>query len=815
MAKQLWLTSFTAPIHLGHNNAKLTTAASWWTPQAISEVRGNGAVTQNATTVAGPTNGIEVVNATSTLPLEWISEPLSADFTISGTITLNLWARESANAVNASINAVIEKIDGATDALTQIVKTARTTELTTTAAAANFTATPTSTACKRGDRLRVRVFADDAAANQGVGTVTLTYNHDVAAAAGDTWIQFTENLTFEPTAVTGSRYYLNDAASPVAGGKAAATAGGGSPVNAITNTAAGPTAGIQVTDTAGGTALEWYTPPLEAVSFGGKARFDVRCLESNAAANASLRTEIAICNNDGSGAVVWGTSCVDPGVTGGELGTTAGIKIAYPPGDDTAITAGQRLRFRVYVEDLSTGPLVAGHTVTVVHNGTTNPSVTSNVNLPVTVTEQAAGTAHTQPIDDTLTLDDLVTTESGKTAVIPDTLALADGQLTEAAYQRTQPDTLALTDAVRFDRALTIEDTLAVADSTAAGLDRSQTIPDTLSLSDQATPAAGKAATVTDTLGLADQLSSQSVYERTVPDTLALADGQAFAAGWALSVPDTLSLSDALAQAEEIHLSDTLSLSDLADPVLGVGGVARTQPVDDTLALADQIASQAVYERTVTDTLALADQLVSQATLLRTVADTLALADALSTAGAGTQEIADALALADSLSSAAVYQRTVADTLSLADDLALQATLVRAIADTLALDDLIDPVKTIGGVNYAQPLADTLALADALTTQSAYLRALADTLALEDTAATQAVLVRLIADGLTLSDELVLEVETLVEGFAGMFDPAVTGGRVSTAERSDDFTPALNGRSGSRTTTRALTSVQNGNMDSQ
>ena len=61
------------------------------------------------------TNGIEYVpGGISGPPAEWITMPLDADVTISGTITLNLWAKETATQANAAINAVIDKIDGAT-----------------------------------------------------------------------------------------------------------------------------------------------------------------------------------------------------------------------------------------------------------------------------------------------------------------------------------------------------------------------------------------------------------------------------------------------------------------------------------------------------------------------------------------------------------------------------------------------------------------------------------------------------------------------------------------------------------------------------
>ena len=543
MAKQLFFQSAFASIHRGDNSAKLAGAASWWQPLALAEARGGAAATATAASIAGTTVGIEFTSGA--VALEWISEPLSADFTIAGTITGNLWGFESTMNDNTAINFVVDKIDGATGAITQIAKSARVTELGLTPGSANnFTVTPTSTACKRGDRIRIRPFIDDAGAAMIVGTTTFSYNGPTAAAAGDSWVQFTENLTFEgdlPALITqdsgtdalgfgiagthqraqsfvavtpgpitqvalslaksasptdnvtielqadssgvpsgtalvsasiagpsltaaqatyrvslpypcvagttywivakrsgapdntnnytwyrastdvyaggqmafhdgtswtaiatsagdkrfivygGTTYYLTDTAETINPGsatekKALTTRGSGS-VNAVTSTAAGPTAGIQLTATAGGTAVEWYTPPLTPATLGGMAKFNVRALESNAAANASLRCEVAVVNGDGSGAVVWGTACVVNDAQAGEIPTSEAAMVAWVAGDDVAISDGQRLRFRVYVEDYAAGPLVTGNTVTVSYSGSsTGAAGDSYVILPIVIT---------------------------------------------------------------------------------------------------------------------------------------------------------------------------------------------------------------------------------------------------------------------------------------------------------------------------------------------------------------------------------------------------------------------------------------------
>jgi hypothetical protein len=209
MSKTLFFVNTLPLYHSGNNDAKLNAAASWWIPVALSEVRGAGALTTATPTVVGTTNGVEVQQSGFN-PNVWYSGPLSADFTISGVITFNLWAFEGTMNANAGINAQIEKIDGATGAITLIVKSAFATELGTSGTANNFTATPgAGVLCHRGDRLRVRVFAKDAGGTMAVDQFSFTYAGTTAAASGDSFITFTENLTFETAGDPGIVYAEN------------------------------------------------------------------------------------------------------------------------------------------------------------------------------------------------------------------------------------------------------------------------------------------------------------------------------------------------------------------------------------------------------------------------------------------------------------------------------------------------------------------------------------------------------------------------------------------------------------------------------
>lgn len=391
MATQVFFRSAAPPIQLGTNNTNLRGTAQGWTVRSLSTTRGSGGENGTSSTVTGPTNGIEVGSGL----MEFLSPPVDADTTISGTITFNLRSLESNMSANVAINCIIERLDSTGAIVSTISQTARVTELGTTEAAANFTATPTSTNMLKGDRLRIRVYGDDAGTMATGYTFTLVFDGGTAGASGDSYVTFTETFGFQTTTPTGSTLYLTDVAGPVVGAdieKEMWTSRGDGVNSLIRNTATGWTAPLQWTDSAGGTNVEWYSKALQAFTLSGLILCNIRALESNAAATAGLRCEIAVVNGDGSGAVVWAAADVMDGTSNnGEIGT---VETAYPlliGGDDLAVTDGQRLRLRVYVDDIAGNPLVTGYTCTMFYDGTSGgASGDSFITLSQSITESVA-----------------------------------------------------------------------------------------------------------------------------------------------------------------------------------------------------------------------------------------------------------------------------------------------------------------------------------------------------------------------------------------------------------------------------------------
>lgn len=163
----------------------------------LSQRRGRASATFVTTTTAGGTN----ITCTATAggqALSWFSEPITAAVTISSTVTVNIRGLESANAVNAGRGILIERTNNAGVVQSTIVADstvpATITEYTT-ADAANGAATytATSTAMAVGERIKVTLKVRNVG-TMGAGTVTNSHDGPATAAAGDTWVRFTQDI---------------------------------------------------------------------------------------------------------------------------------------------------------------------------------------------------------------------------------------------------------------------------------------------------------------------------------------------------------------------------------------------------------------------------------------------------------------------------------------------------------------------------------------------------------------------------------------------------------------------------------------------
>ena len=322
MATQLFLRApqdDPADVHRGTNTARRNGVASGWLTAAISLTRGANAQTNLTTnTVAGTTVGIELTNGAGGTPVEWISPPVAADVTISGTITANIWCAENSMNANVAINVIIDIIRAATfgadgsNAIQNIVQSTFATEMAlSTRAANNFTTGMTSGAytaqtLNRGDRLRIRIIGDDAGTMATGFTFSASMGGPTAAADGDTYVTFTETITFE-AAPSGTQLFLTNEQSGLTYGTPVAptlisdfTGSDENPLSEGGNWAAlnSSSAALRRTsNTAGNVGSSYWTP----ANFGP----DLEAYVTIAATGATGQSGIVVRVQEEGGAATW------------------------------------------------------------------------------------------------------------------------------------------------------------------------------------------------------------------------------------------------------------------------------------------------------------------------------------------------------------------------------------------------------------------------------------------------------------------------------------------------------------------------------
>lgn len=371
----------------------------------LLSTRGTTVTTQLTDTVLGPTAGVDTGITGIAQPGVWLSPPIDADVTISGTITCNIWASETAMTNNAAMNARIWKVSSE-GVITLLGTSTNTVELGTSSSVNVFTITPTSTALNKGDRIFLVLFIDDSAAATMAAVangVSVFASGPTAGASGDSYIEFTETFGYQETAPAGTIIYLTGTASAVSTASVdleAWTSRGGAVQSAITNSAAGLTAPIQMTDAAGGTVVDWFTRPLQATTLSGTVLCNLRALISSASSNNfAAVVEIAVVEGDGSSPTIW---CKSKSYNGWTTTSEAQLTQYLASGDDLAISDGQRIRIRLYIDDglqsTNAGVMTAGRTVTFRYAGTSGGgSGDSFLQFTGTLDEFVGGSSGVEP----------------------------------------------------------------------------------------------------------------------------------------------------------------------------------------------------------------------------------------------------------------------------------------------------------------------------------------------------------------------------------------------------------------------------------
>lgn len=360
----------------------------------VRESRGSGLASLTHGTFNGPANA----PVGSTNGTVFFSAMADADVTVSGSIVFNLWASESSMSANAAINCLIWLVDAQTGLATEVHRTNRTTELGTSMAVANFSESPTSFTVHKGDTLLFMVFVKDSSGpsmNAGF-TVTFDYNGTTADADGDSYVEFTESIGVLTSAPAGTTVFLTNSAA--SGGldvgvseKEAWTSRGGG-VTSKATTIAALDQFVQATDGTGGSAIEWYTRPLQAFTLSGLILANLRGLESATTVNAGWTCEIAVVDGDGTNPVVYGIGAwARDSIPSAELGTTEDVGSVYIAGNDISVSDGQRIRIRMYWSNNYLASAMASGTCTLFYASTTgSASGDAFVTFGQTLTEFSA-----------------------------------------------------------------------------------------------------------------------------------------------------------------------------------------------------------------------------------------------------------------------------------------------------------------------------------------------------------------------------------------------------------------------------------------
>lgn len=159
--------------------------------------------TMGVSTVTGPTARLGFVPFLSPYDVytDFISYPVASTVTISGTITLTMYAYESNAKANATIGIILQRVNNRSEVVSTILDSLAPTELGTAIDGfITWTATPTTTTLQKGDRIRLIPYADDApglsmVAGYGVSFAFGAGRNNINYG-GPSKVDFTENFSF-------------------------------------------------------------------------------------------------------------------------------------------------------------------------------------------------------------------------------------------------------------------------------------------------------------------------------------------------------------------------------------------------------------------------------------------------------------------------------------------------------------------------------------------------------------------------------------------------------------------------------------------
>lgn len=189
-------------LHLGRSNSLTTTTRlfgiTWPMRNGQSWVGDADTETQIAANMVNDQRWFETQGGSVNLELSWISDFVAVPFTLSGTVTFAIRAREGATSVNIGLRGRLFRLPASALAedFAQVAIGTRSGEISTSSTDYTWTATPTATAFGLNDRLLFQGFWVPQSGTTATGTGILN-----SGGSDNKYVELTEDVVFSTTPI--------------------------------------------------------------------------------------------------------------------------------------------------------------------------------------------------------------------------------------------------------------------------------------------------------------------------------------------------------------------------------------------------------------------------------------------------------------------------------------------------------------------------------------------------------------------------------------------------------------------------------------
>ena len=173
---------------------------NFWQATNSTPSAGGASGSLRGTTTTASGSEIQLTQTTGGTVMEWVSGYAASAFTLSGTISVSMVARESANSVNAKLRVKVW-VRSTSGSETLVATLDDNVEMLTTDSTLTWTGSPTSTSIAINERLVFRFYAIPSG-TMGAGSITSR----TAGTSGLNFVQINETVTFTSTENTSTTY---------------------------------------------------------------------------------------------------------------------------------------------------------------------------------------------------------------------------------------------------------------------------------------------------------------------------------------------------------------------------------------------------------------------------------------------------------------------------------------------------------------------------------------------------------------------------------------------------------------------------------